>query len=198
MLASRRLLRTSRCFSTGSSAATADAVIIGSGVIGASIAVELSRAGWKTLNIDKQPAAGSGSTSYSSGICRMMYSIVDSVKFAWEGYTYYDRWREHIGVPDERGYAELRRTGAMVLRSEASALFLLNVLRCYDEVGLEYEEWDAERVASRLGFDMASYAPPRRIDDERFGEPNGGRLEGGVYFPLGGYVSDPQLAAHNL
>eukprot|EP00439_Symbiodinium_sp_Y106_P059512 s2790_g8.t1 len=75
-----------------------DAIIIGAGVIGNSIATELSRNGWRTLNVDKLPGAGQGSTGYSSGICRTMYSLLDSVRFAWEGYTYFDNWEEHIGV----------------------------------------------------------------------------------------------------
>eukprot|EP00435_Cladocopium_sp_Y103_P067313 s104_g29.t2 len=75
-----------------------DAIIIGAGVIGNSIATELSRSGWRTLNIDKLRGSGQGSTGYSSGICRMMYSLLDSVKFAWEGYDYFEKWEEHIGV----------------------------------------------------------------------------------------------------
>ena len=39
-----------------------DAIVIGAGVIGGAIAHELAGRGWKTLNIDKQPAAGFGST----------------------------------------------------------------------------------------------------------------------------------------
>ena len=31
---------------------------------------------------------GYGTTSYSSGICRMYYSLMDSVKFSWESYQY--------------------------------------------------------------------------------------------------------------
>ena len=57
---------------------TADVGVIGSGIIGASIALELSRRGYKVLVVDKLPGAGQGSTSYSSGICRMFYSVLDS------------------------------------------------------------------------------------------------------------------------
>ena len=35
-----------------------DAIIIGAGVIGSAINFELSKKGWKTLNIDKNPEAG--------------------------------------------------------------------------------------------------------------------------------------------
>ena len=37
-----------------------DAVIIGAGVIGAALALELSKAGFKTLNVDKNHDAGWG------------------------------------------------------------------------------------------------------------------------------------------
>ena len=106
-----------------------DAVVIGAGVIGCSVATELARKGWRTLNVEKLGGAGQGSTGYSSGICRMVYSIVDSVKFAWEGYTYYDRWEEHIGVPCDDGYARLRQCGGLVLRNKASEAFLSKVVR---------------------------------------------------------------------
>ena len=42
-----------------------DAIIIGAGIIGACTAFELAKKGWKTLNIDKLPEAGYGSTSGS-------------------------------------------------------------------------------------------------------------------------------------
>ena len=50
-----------------------DAVIIGAGVIGAATALELSRNGYKTLSIDKNPEAGYGSTSNSCAIIRVHY-----------------------------------------------------------------------------------------------------------------------------
>eukprot|EP01050_Picozoa_sp_SAG11_P010056 SAG11_NODE_988_length_6275_cov_10.173413_7_plen_81_part_00 len=50
-----------------------DAIIIGAGVIGCSIGLQLARAGWRTLNVDSQTSAGAGSTSYSSGCLRSYY-----------------------------------------------------------------------------------------------------------------------------
>ena len=40
-----------------------DAIIIGAGVIGGAVGHELAGRGWRTLNIDKAPMAGAGSTS---------------------------------------------------------------------------------------------------------------------------------------
>ena len=50
-----------------------DAIIIGAGVIGAAIGFELSKKGWKTLNIDRNPASGYGSTAASCAIIRVHY-----------------------------------------------------------------------------------------------------------------------------
>ena len=58
-----------------------DAIIIGAGIIGAAIAFELSKKGYKTLNVDKLPSAGHGSTSGSCAIIRLHYSTPDGV--AW-------------------------------------------------------------------------------------------------------------------
>ena len=59
-----------------------DAIIIGTGVIGAAIGYELAKAGRRTLNIDKLPAAGCRSTSSSGAIVRFSYSTRDGVAMA--------------------------------------------------------------------------------------------------------------------
>jgi sarcosine oxidase subunit beta len=67
------------------------------------------------------------------------------------------------------------------------------------QLGVPWEFWDLEKLTRRVpAFDTRKYAPPRLPDDPRFGEPAGGALEGALYFPDGGYVTDPQLAARNL
>ena len=40
-----------------------DAIIIGAGIIGSAVGFELAKKGWKTLNVDRNSAAGYGSTS---------------------------------------------------------------------------------------------------------------------------------------
>jgi len=63
-----------------------DAIIIGAGIIGAATALELSKKGWRTLNLDKLPAAGYGSTGASCAIIRTHYSTLAGAAFAYEGY----------------------------------------------------------------------------------------------------------------
>ena len=54
---------------------TADAIIIGAGIIGCATSFELAKKGYKVINIDKLPDAGYGSTSNSCAIIRFHYSV---------------------------------------------------------------------------------------------------------------------------
>ena len=62
----------------------ADAVVIGAGVIGSAVGLELARGGRSVVCVDKGPAPGAGSTSASSSIIRFNYSTLDAVLTAWE------------------------------------------------------------------------------------------------------------------
>jgi sarcosine oxidase, subunit beta len=175
-----------------------DAIIIGAGVIGAAVGLELARKGWKTLNVDMLPAAGYGSTSGSCAIIRTHYSTLEGAAFAYEGYFYWKNWRDYLGVDDERGLAEFRQTGCVVMKTEANRR-LSHVKAHMDALGIPYEDLDTRELRARLPyFDVQRFHPPKRPEDDGFGEPTGGDLPGAVYFPCAGYVTDPQLSAHNL
>jgi len=175
-----------------------DAIVIGAGVIGSAVGYELAKKRLKTLNLDKLPAAGYGSTGASCAIIRTFYSTIDGCAFAYEGVHYWRRWAEYLGVEDERGFAKYHETGVLVLTAgDAKRLELIR--RNMAAVGITIEEWDAKTLKKKLPiYDLACYAPAKRPEDAGFGEPTGGEIHGAVYFPDGGYVSDPQLAAHNL
>ena len=174
------------------------AIIIGSGIIGCAIAFELSKAGWKTLNVDTLPAAGYGSTSNSCAVVRVHYSTLEGTAVAYESFFYWDKWAEYLGAEDPSGMAEFYKTGVLVFKSRANDN-LSKVTAMLDELGIGHEDWDRERIAERFPIiDFASYHPPRRPEDPRFGEKNQTPLPGAVFYPEGGYVSDPQLSTHNL
>ncbi|MEO1000914.1 MAG: FAD-dependent oxidoreductase, partial [Pseudomonadota bacterium] len=62
-----------------------------------------------------------------------------------------------------------------------------------------FEEWGPEEITARLPvYNLESFAPAKAPDDPAFGEPNGGRVRGGVYWPNAGYVTDPALSCQNL
>ncbi|WP_271951554.1 NAD(P)/FAD-dependent oxidoreductase [Ruegeria faecimaris] len=175
-----------------------DAIIIGTGVIGAAIAFEMAKAGWKTVSLDRNAQVGHGSTAGSCAIIRMHYSTFDGTAFAWEGYHYWRDWAEYLGLPQGADLAHFRETGCLVMKTEANGL-LEKHMKNSSALNCPFEEWSPEQVTDRLPvYSQDSFAPARRMDDPEFGQPNGRKMQGGVYWPQAGYVTDPALSAQNL
>ncbi|GAA2999812.1 NAD(P)/FAD-dependent oxidoreductase [Kitasatospora sp. NPDC127116] len=173
-----------------------DAVVVGAGVIGAAVALELARAGRQVVVVDKAGAVGHGSTSASSAIIRFNYSTFASVATAWEAQHLWTSWPDHLRLTGRRPLAAFHRTGAVLLDSpevapsETAALF--------ERAGVPYERWDAPTLRRRLpGIDPGRYWPPKPVDDDAFFADPSGEL-GALVTPDAGYVDDPQLAAQNL
>ena len=175
-----------------------DAIIIGTGVIGAAIAFEMTKAGWKTLSLDRNAQVGHGSTAGSCAIIRMHYSTFDGTAFAWEGYHFWRDWAEYLGLPDGADLAQFRETGCLVMKTEANGR-LSRHMKYSAELDCPFEEWSAERILDHLPiYSLDSFAPAKRMDDPAFGQPNGRRMQGAVFWPKAGYVTDPALSAQNL
>lgn len=177
---------------------TVDALIIGTGVIGAALAFEMSKAGYKTLSLDRNTQAGHGSTAGSCAIVRMHYSTFDGTAFAWEGYHYWRDWADYLGLPEGADLAKFRQTGCVTMKTEANG-FLQSHMKYSAELGCKYQELTADDVLERLPiYSLESFAPAKRLDDPEFGQPNGKRMGGAVCWPQAGYVTDPALSAQNL
>ena len=175
-----------------------DAIVIGAGVIGTSVALGLARRGLSVLGVDRLPAAGYGSTSGSCAIIRPYYSTLDGSALGWESHFYWRDWAAFLGVEDERGLARYIDCGCLRLKSPANG-FLESTVKLMGELGCPYEDWSAETVLERMpGVVLDSFGDTKPVDDPGFGLTQGPPLPGGVFFPHGGYVNDPQLAAHNL
>ena len=175
-----------------------DAVIIGAGVIGAATALELSRNGYKTLSIDKNPEAGYGSTSNSCAIIRVHYSTEHDTAFAYEGYFYWKNWKEYLGNKKSAGLSEFRKTGCLIMKTEGNGN-LEKVIANAESLSIPHEHWNPKKIKSRLSiYDLRKYGPPKRVDDENFGEPTGNQINGAVFFPTAGYINDPKLATQNI
>lgn len=174
-----------------------DAIIIGAGIIGAPIGFELAKKGYKTLNIDKLPTSGYGSTSSSCAIVRAHYSTQDGVAMAYEGFKYWSDWAGYLDCEDERGLAEYRNTGSILIKSQGHDW--RKVVKHYDAVGVDYIEWTMEQLDEHISiYSHDEFWPPSRPEeDDNFTEPKG-KLEGCVFCPGGGYVNDPQLSTHNI
>ena len=178
---------------------TADAIIVGAGVIGSAVAFELAKRGYKTLNIDKLPTSGYGSTSNSCAIVRAHYSTWDGVAMAYEGFFYWDDWDNYIGVKDERGMIKYMKTGSIMFKLQGED-HSRKSLKFFKEIGVEHEIWDLEKMKEMIPiYSHDQYDGTTRPDeDDHFWDKTGKKIEGAVYTPGSGYVSDPQLTSHNL
>ena len=174
-----------------------DAIIIGTGIIGGAIGLELAKRGSRTLNVDKLPAAGYGSTSNTCAIIRFHYSTAEGIAMARESYYYWLDWPKHIGTPDESGMAHYINTGCMVIKNEENQ-YLEHVLPHLDDLKVVYEDLRPEELKELLPYvDTRQFGPPVLAGDPRFGQPTGEAVAGAIYIPESGFINDPQLACHN-
>ena len=173
-----------------------DVVVIGAGVIGGAVALELAKAGRSVVIVDKGSAAGAGSTSASSAIIRFSYSTHDAVLMAWESALIWENWADYLGAIDPDGMAKFIRTGYLVYRTAGYDGESVRVI--WDDLKIPYEILSADQLRKKFpALDANSYWPPKKIDDPAFGDDAVGELSG-LYDPLSGFMDDPMLAAHNL
>jgi len=174
-----------------------DAIVIGAGIIGAAIGFELAKKGYRTLNVDKQPAAGYGSTGNSCAVVRLHYSTWDGTAMAWESLHHWRDWKKYLNTTDESGLSRYINTGCLVITSEhydVSSYF-----RYFKDLGIEFEIWDPEKLTRNIPiFTDDSVWPPCLPNDEKFWSEPVGKITGAVFYSDSGYINDPQLATHNL
>ena len=174
-----------------------DAIIIGAGIIGCCVAFELAKKGYHTLNVEKLGASGQGSTSNSCAIVRLHYSTPDGVAMAREGYYYWLKWPEYLGVEDKAGMARYVNTGCLVIKTPLNKN-LQYVMASLDDMGVEYEELDVAGIMAKLPMlDLQKFFPAKLLNDQGFGQPTGERIGGAIFVTESGYITDPQLSTHN-
>jgi sarcosine oxidase subunit beta len=88
---------------------TADVIVIGAGVQGASLAFHLARRGVRSLVLERSSVA-SGATGRSSGLVRMHYDLAVEAHLAWESFGWFRDWSERVG-----GDCGFTRTGFLFL-----------------------------------------------------------------------------------
>lgn len=171
-------------------------VVVGAGIIGCSIALELSRRGWSVTVVDKGSTPGCGSTSASSAMVRFNYDNLQEVVLAWESHARWVEWAKHLGAQDPAGLATYIRTGLLVLDGELLDRSL--ELGHMDTLGIPYEAVNAEQIRqSYPALDPARIGPACRVEDDHFWDDPTGEI-GGFIQTDSGFVNDATLAAHNL
>ena len=78
---------------------SADVVVIGGGIHGASTAFHLARRGARVTLLEAHTAA-SGATGRSNGFVRMHYDLAAESALAWQSFEYFINWAEIVGSGD--------------------------------------------------------------------------------------------------
>src|SRR6187431_3573321 len=78
---------------------SADVVVIGGGIHGASTAFHLARRGARVTLLEAHTAA-SGATGRSNGFVRMHYDLAAESALAWQSFDYFINWADIVGSGD--------------------------------------------------------------------------------------------------
>ncbi len=138
---------------------TADVIVIGGGVQGASLAFHLAQRGVKVTILEKQFIAA-GATGRSSGLVRMHYDNEVDSRLAWESFKYFYNWKDMIG-----GDCGFTRTGFIQIVDPKHQDKLRANVAMHQRIGipsLVITADDVKRLAPTFvtdDFDIAAYEP---------------------------------------
>lgn len=127
---------------------TADAVIIGGGVTGVSIAFHLTGAGVRRVVILERRFLGAGGTGRSVGIIRQLYPTRETSQMVLRSLGVFEHFAEAVG-----GEAGFVRTGALIGVSTAMRPTLEQTLALQRDVGIRAEivdPGDLVRIEPRI------------------------------------------------
>ena len=148
---------------------TADAVIIGGGVTGVSIAFHLAGLGVKRVLVLERRALASGGTGRSVGIIRQLYPTSETSAMVLRSLRVFQRFAEAVG--GDAGYVGC---GALIGVSAAMRPKLEGALALQQALGIRaelLEPGDASRVEPRIdaaGLGALLYEP-----ESGYGDPTG-------------------------
>jgi sarcosine oxidase, subunit beta len=111
---------------------TADAVIIGGGVMGCSILYNLAVRGLKDVLLLERDVLGSGSTGRSSSIIRMHYSNEVHARLAWQSLEIFRNFEQIVG-----GACGFVQTGYLVLVGEDEVEAFQGNIAMQQRVGIQ-------------------------------------------------------------
>jgi sarcosine oxidase, subunit beta len=111
--------------------ASADVIIVGAGVQGASLAFHLARRGARVTVLERG-TVGAAATGRSSGFVRMHYDLESESRLAWASFPYFTEWRDRVGAGDP-GFV---RTGFLHLVPQALAAHLRANVAMQQRIGI--------------------------------------------------------------
>ena len=135
---------------------TYDAIVIGAGVIGSSVAWHLAHLGARRVLVLDRTQIGAGTTSQSSGILRTHYSVIENVELAKASWKVFTDFSSYLG--DEDASAGLVKCGYLIASPEGPKLEPLRAALAGQQAkGIEVRLLDAAEASSLL--------PIARFDD---------------------------------
>jgi sarcosine oxidase subunit beta len=97
-----------------------DVIVVGGGVIGASVAFHLAKFGAKKVLLLERDTVGAGTTSQSSGILRTHYSVRENVELARRSWNVFNDFAAY--VEDEEASCGIVRCGYLISAAEGDKL----------------------------------------------------------------------------
>ncbi|NIQ07002.1 MAG: FAD-binding oxidoreductase, partial [Candidatus Korarchaeota archaeon] len=124
-----------------------DAVIVGAGILGLSTAYHIKKKNPRAnvLVVDRLNAAGQANTSKSGSAFRCLFSSLTNYLLADSSVEFYNHLQKDLDVD-----LKLKWIGYLWLLTEMNFRKIVPVLKDLKGRGLEYEEYDGDRLASML------------------------------------------------
>ncbi len=151
---------------------TADVIVIGAGVQGASLAFHLAARGASVVVIERSTVAA-GASGRSSGLVRLHYHLLAETQLAWISFPYFRDWAERVG-----GDCGFTKTGFLWIEAAAGGDRLRANVADHRALGIETSVVDAaemRRIAPGLAVEddeVAAYEPGSGYADP-FGTTSG-------------------------
>ena len=147
---------------------TTEALIIGAGVMGASLAYHLTRAGMTRVTVvDKKGLCG-GMTAKSGALVRMHYTNEPEARMAFAALRYFQHWQEMVG-----GQCGFTRTGFVVTVTPDNAARLCKNVEMLQRIGVTTSVITAQELQELQPFaqvddlTVAAYEPESGYADPR-------------------------------
>lgn len=126
-----------------------DAIVIGAGVIGSSVAYHLARLGAQKVLVLDRLQIGSGTSTQSSGILRTHYSVIENVELAKRSWSVFNDFAGYLG--DDEMSAGLVKCGYLICSPDGPKLEPLRAaLEGQRSMGIEVQLIDAAAAREML------------------------------------------------
>ena len=126
-----------------------DAIVIGAGVIGSSVAYHLARLGARQVLVLDRLQIGAGTSTQSSGILRTHYSVIENVELAKRSWSVFKDFAGYLG--DEDASAGLVKCGYLICAPEGPKLEpLRQSLAGQERMGVEVRLLDRDAARELL------------------------------------------------